>query len=162
VLNFFRMAGLMRGDRVTVASSGAKPLDSILTQSVRQAPDIDALATSAAGEGSVLLWNYHDDDVAAPAAPVAVSVKGIPASVHRVLLQHYRIDDHHSNSYAVWKEMGSPQNPTPEQYATLQAAGQLQLLDSPVWITPEDGEIKLDLQLPRMGLSLLRVTWPAD
>jgi xylan 1,4-beta-xylosidase len=44
----------------------------------------------------------------------------------------------------------------------LQAAGQLQLLDSPTWITPENGEIKLDVQLPRMGLSLLRVTWPAN
>ena len=55
--------------------------------------------------------------------------------------------------------MGSPQEPTPEQYARLQAAGQLQLLDSPRWITPEHGEIKLDVQLPRMGLSLLRVTW---
>ncbi len=60
-----------------------------------------------------------------------VSMKSIPLSVHRVLLQQYRIDDHHSNAYTVWKEMGSPQNPTPEQYAKLQAAGQLQLLDSP-------------------------------
>jgi xylan 1,4-beta-xylosidase len=162
VLNFFRMAGLMRGNRVAVISSGAAPLDSILAHSVRQAPDIDALASSAAGEASVLLWNYHDDDVAAPGAAVAVSMKSIPSSVHRVLLQHYRIDDHHSNAYSVWKEMGSPQDPTPEQYTTLQAAGQLQLLDSPRWITPENGEIKLDVQLPRMGLSLLRVTWPAN
>jgi xylan 1,4-beta-xylosidase len=162
VLNFFRMAGLMRGNRVAVISSGAAPLDSILAHSVRQAPDIDALASSAAGEASVLLWNYHDDDVAAPGAAVAVSMKSIPSSVHRVLLQHYRIDDHHSNAYSVWKEMGSPQDPTPEQYAKLQAAGQLQLLDSPRWITPENGEIKLDVQLPRMGLSLLRVTWPAN
>jgi xylan 1,4-beta-xylosidase len=162
VLNFFRMAGLMRGNRVAVISSGAAPLDSILANSVRQAPDIDALASSAAGEASVLLWNYHDDDVAAPGAAVAVSMKSIPSSVHRVLLQHYRIDDHHSNAYSVWKEMGSPQDPTPEQYAKLQAAGQLQLLDSPRWITPENGEIKLDVQLPRMGLSLLRVSWPAN
>jgi xylan 1,4-beta-xylosidase len=162
VLNFFRMAGLMRGNRVAVISSGAAPLDSILAHSVRQAPDIDALASSAAGEASVLLWNYHDDDVAAPGAAVAVSMKSIPSSVHRVLLQHYRIDDHHSNAYSVWKEMGSPQDPTPEQYAKLQAAGQLQLLDSPRWITPENGEIKLDVQLPRMGLSLLRVSWPAN
>jgi hypothetical protein len=29
-------------------------------------------------------------------------------------------------------------------------------------MTPENGEIKLDVQLPRMGLSLLRVTWPAN
>ncbi len=42
VLNFFRMAGLMRGNRVAAESNGAAPLDSILAHSVRQAPDIDA------------------------------------------------------------------------------------------------------------------------
>jgi xylan 1,4-beta-xylosidase len=162
VLNFFRMAGLMRGDRVAAVSNGAAPLDSILTHSVRQEPDIDALATSSTGEAAVLLWNYHDDDVAAPGVPVTVWIKSIPLPVHRVLLQEYRIDDHHSNAYTVWKEMGSPQNPTPEQYAQLQAAGQLQLFTSPRWITPENGEVKLDVQLPRMGLSLLRVTWPTN
>ena len=72
VLNFFRMAGLMRGDRLTVVSSGATPVESILTQGVRQAPDIDALATRATGEASVLLWNYHDDDLAAPASGCGV------------------------------------------------------------------------------------------
>jgi xylan 1,4-beta-xylosidase len=162
VLNFFRMAGLMSGDRVATTSSGAAPLDSILKNGVRQAPDIDALATSAPGQASVLLWNYHDDDVAAPGTTIVVSMKSIPGSASRVLLQHYRIDDHHSNAYTVWKEMGSPQNPTPEQYAKLQAAGQLQLLDSPRWITPENGAIHVDVQLPRTGLSLLRVTWPTD
>jgi xylan 1,4-beta-xylosidase len=162
VLNVFRMAGLMRGNRVAAVSSGAAPLDSILAHSVRQTPDIDALASSSNGEAAVLLWNYHDDDVAAPGAPVTVSIKSIPLSVHRLLLQQYRIDDHHSNAYTVWKEMGSPQDPTSEQYAQLQAAGQLQLFDSPKWMTPENGEIKLDVQLPRMGLSLLRVTWPAN
>jgi xylan 1,4-beta-xylosidase len=162
VLNFFRMAGLMKGNRVMAMSSGAASLDNILAQSVRQEPDIDALATTATGEACVLLWNYHDDDVAAPGAAIAVSMKSIPSAVHRVLLQHYRIDDHHSNAYTVWKEMGSPQNPTPEQFAKLQAAGQLELLDSPRWMTPENGEIKLDVQLPRMGLSLLRVTWSGN
>jgi xylan 1,4-beta-xylosidase len=162
VLNFFRMAGMMRGNFVSAVSSGATPLDNILTHSVRQAPDIDALATTASGEASVLLWNYHDDDVAGPAAAMTVSMKSIPPTVHRVLLQQYRIDDHYSNAYTTWKEMGSPQEPTPEQYARLQAAGQLQLLDSPRWITPENGEIRLDVQLPRMGLSLLRVTWPSN
>ena len=160
ILNFFRMAGLMKGNRVAVTSSGAVSLDSILKSGVRQDPDIDALATSAPQQASVLLWNYHDEDLAAPGSEIEVSIKGIPA--HRVLLQHYRIDNDHSNAYTVWKEMGSPQTPTPEQYAKLQAAGQLQLLDSPQWITPADGEIKLKVQLPRQGLSLLRVTWSSD
>ena len=147
---------------MSAMSSGAMPLDSILAHSVRLGPDIDALASSASGEASVLLWNYHDDDVAGPAAAITVLMKSIPPTIPRVLLQHYRIDDHYSNAYTAWKEMGSPQVPTPEQYARLQAAGQLQLLDSPRWITPEQGEIKLDMQLPRMGLSLLRVTWPLN
>jgi len=162
ILNFFRMAGLMKGDRIAASSSAAVSLDSILKSSVRQAPDIDALATSAPGQASVLLWNYHDEDVPAPGADIAVSIKGVPATAHRVLLQHYRIDNDHSNAYTVWKEMGSPQNPTAEQYARLQAAGQLELLESPRWITPDNGEIKLNVQLPRQGLSLLRLTWPSE
>ena len=161
-LNFFRMAGLMRGSRVAAKSSGVVPLDSILKQGVRQEPDIDALAAGAPGEASVMVWNYHDDDAPAPGATIDVSMKGIAPSAHRVLLHEYRIDGDHSNAYTVWKAMGSPQNPTPQQYAKLQAAGQLQLMDSPRWITPVDGKIELEIHLPRQGVSLLRVTWPVS
>jgi xylan 1,4-beta-xylosidase len=156
------MAGLMRGSRVVTESSGAVPLDSIMKSGVREQPDVDALATSAPGEAAVMVWNYHDDDVAAPGTTVAVSVKGIDASVHRVLLEHYRIDDNHSNAFTVWKAMGSPQSPTPEQYAKLQSAGQLELLGSPKWMTPDNDELKLDFELPRQGISLLRITWPVE
>ncbi len=41
------------------------------------------------------------------------------------MLQHYRIDDTHSNSYTAWKTMGISQTPTAEQYAQLKSAGQL-------------------------------------
>jgi xylan 1,4-beta-xylosidase len=159
VLNFFRMAGLMAGDRVAVSSSAAIPLDAIQQNGVRQTPDIDALATRAPGQAAVLVWNYHDDDVPGPGASVTVTVRGLPASVDRVLLQHYRIDDQHSNAYSVWKAMGSPQDPTPEQYARLQAAGQLELLDSPRWITAESGAIAVEMALPRTSVSLLRITY---
>jgi xylan 1,4-beta-xylosidase len=55
--------------------------------------------------------------------------------------------------------MGSPQVPTAEQYTRLQAAGQLQLFDSPQWITAEDRTIKVQLQLPRAALALLRLSY---
>ena len=90
-----------------------------------------------------MLWNYHDDDVPAAGAPVQVTIAGIPAGVKKVLLQHYRIDDTHSNSYTVWKEMGSPQTPTPEQYAQLKDAGQLELLSSPEWLDVSDGKVTI-------------------
>ena len=123
VLNVFRMAGLMSGQRVMTGSTGQIPLDDMMKNGVRQAPDIDAMATKAAHEAAVLLWNYHDDDLPAATADVQVTIAGIPVGVKKVLLEHYRIDDTHSNSYTVWKAMGSPQSPTPEQYARLKAGG---------------------------------------
>ena len=74
-------------------------------------------------------------------------------------MEHYRIDETHSNSYTAWQKMGSPQQPTPEQYKALEAAGQLQLLTSPEWHTAEKGQLALTFDLPRQSLSLLRITW---
>ena len=54
------------------------------------------------------------------------------------------------------EEDGVARAPTPEQYAELERAGQLQLLDSPRWITSEGGRIHLEFSLPRHGVSLLR------
>jgi len=159
VLNVFRMAGLMSGERVATTSTGAVPLKDLVGEGVRQAPDVDAFATKADHEAAVMLWNYHDDDVPAPDAAVEVSVAGIPAGVKRVLLEHYRIDDTHSNSYTVWKKMGSPQSPTAEQYAELKAAGQLELLTSPQWLDVTDGKVRIDMMLPRQATSLMHLKW---
>jgi xylan 1,4-beta-xylosidase len=159
VLNFFRMAGMMKGDRVKVESAGGAGLDKILASGVRDDADIDGMATRADREMAVLVWNYHDDELAAAPAAVRVAMNGIPKSAGRVLVQHYRIDDEHSNAYTVWKQMGSPQQPTPEQYARLKAAGQLQLLGSPEWREPQDGKLAVDFTLPRHGVSLIRLTW---
>ncbi|WP_051979660.1 GH39 family glycosyl hydrolase [Edaphobacter aggregans] len=61
------------------------------------------------------------------ATPMTIRLSGFPTSVRRVLLQHYRIDDTCSNAYTAWKAMGSPQQPTTEQYAQLQSVAGLQL-----------------------------------
>ena len=156
VLNVFRMAGLMSGDRIAVDSSAAISVDQILREGVRQAPDIDALATRGERRIAVMVWNYHDDDVAAPASEVRLAVHGAPA---RVLLRHYRIDDTHSDAYRAWKQMGSPQNPTPEQYSRLEAAGQLELMDSPRWVDGKPGAVELSFSLPRQGVSLFELSW---
>jgi xylan 1,4-beta-xylosidase len=159
VLNFFRMAGLMSGERVAATSTGQIPLDAILASGVKDAPDIDALATKATREAAVMVWNYHDDEAPADAADVNVIIAGIPPGTKKVLLEHYRIDDTHSNSYTVWKAMGSPQSPTPEQYEHLKEAGQLELLHSPDWIDVERGKVTIETKLPRQATSLLHLTW---
>jgi xylan 1,4-beta-xylosidase len=117
------------------------------------------MATRADREMAVLVWNYHDDELPAAPAAVRLAINGVPNSAARVLVQHYRIDGEHSNAYTVWKRMGSPQQPTPEQYAQLEAAGQLQPLGSPEWRTPQAGTLGIEFALPRHGVSLVRVTW---
>ena len=103
------------------------------------------------------MWNYHDDDLPAPDAPVRLTIRNVPAE--RALVHHYRIDDDHSNSYAVWLEMGAPQQVSREQYAELEKAGKLELLDAPEWVEVRDGAVELDFPLPRQGVSLVQLEW---
>jgi xylan 1,4-beta-xylosidase len=159
VLNVFRMFALMSGNRVETTSSGKVALDTLLSTGVRDHSDVDALATRGEHEAAVLVWNYHDADGAAEAVPTAITISGVPSSVHRVLLEHYRLDDTHSNAYTVWKGMGSPQHPTTAQYAELKASGQLQLLTSPEWLDVNDSRINIETDMPRQGTSLLHLQW---
>lgn len=157
VLNIFRMFGMMQGTRVNVTGGGLTPL-MIRDSGVKGSnPDINALACKDKNEVSVMVWNYHDDDLPAPAAPVKISVNGLTAS--RVMVYEYRIDNENSNSYEVWKKMGSPQNPTTEQVKILEAAGQLALYKSPFWATSKNGILDLSFDLPRQGVALFKVEW---
>jgi len=124
---------------------------------VRGEADINGLASKSANSAGVMVWNYHDDNVPAPDAQVKVSVKGLPAQ--KMMLYHYRIDKENSNSYEVWKSMGSPKSPSAEQIRTLEKAGQLELLTSPEWITPKNGSATVDMKLPRQGVSFLHFKW---
>lgn len=129
------MFGLMGPQRVRAASSHAADLDAMLKAGVKQQPDIGALASRGERMATVMVWRYHDDDLPGPVANIQFSLRGMLPSTARVLVHHYRIDATHSNSYTAWKQMGSPQKPTPEQYALLEAAGQLELIESPFsWI----------------------------
>ena len=155
VLNLFRMAGMMHGDRVKVESTGGVAVQKMLVEGVRANANVDALAVRSDREMSVLAWNYHDDDVAGADANVRIEVTGIPNG--RVLLREYRIDQTHSNGWTTWKKMGSPQNPSAEQYAVLESAGQLEQLSSPRWIVVKNGETTIGITLPRQAVSLLNL-----
>lgn len=157
VLNVFRMFGMMEGNRVEVNQNLAYDFKKVRDQSVRDAADINALASKSTNSAGVMVWNYHDDNVPAPDAPVEISIKGLPTG--KVALLHYRIDKENSNAYEVWKTMGSPKQPTAEQIAILEKAGQLQLLTSPEWITPKNGEAQIKMKLPRQGVSFLHFKW---
>ncbi|HEY4934137.1 MAG TPA: beta-xylosidase, partial [Terriglobales bacterium] len=155
VLNVFRMLGMMKGDRLAVVNPDAATLDSMLAGGVKDRPDIHAMASADAGSVAVMVSHYHDSGKPGPAAAIDLTVAGLPAG--QFLVQHYRVDGEVGNSYEHWKKMGSPQQLTAGQYAELERAGQLQLLESPRRIASEGGRIHLQFSLPRHGVSLLRL-----
>ena len=157
VLNVFRMLGMMRGDRLRVQSSGASPLASIRDNGVRTTPDVNALATRSGRDLAILVWNYHDDDLPAPPAAVELIVSG--AADGQTTVTEYRVDPALSNSYEAWKKMGSPQPPSPAQYAELEKASTLKTIGAAVRVRAQGGELKLAISLPRQGVSLLRVAY---
>jgi xylan 1,4-beta-xylosidase len=159
VLNFFRMAALMKGERVAVFSSGQVKLDEIMTSGVRGPEDVDAFATADTHQAGVMVWNYHDAEKAGDSAATAITVKGLPKGLSRVRLTHYRIDDSHSNAYTVWKAMGSPQNPSAGQIEELKIKEGLELLDAPSWVTPQDGTVTVHTVMPPHSISLMRLDW---
>jgi xylan 1,4-beta-xylosidase len=156
VLNVFRMFGMMKGNRVAVAGNRMYDLNTFVDSSVRGQTDIGALATTDKRSASIMVWNYHDEDKQAAAEEIIIDVDGLPATT--VTLTEYRIDNAHSNSYEVWKKMGSPQNPTTEQIALLEKAGQLQMMNKPKKMKVKD-KMKVGIHLPRQGVSLLKLSW---
>ena len=157
VLNVFRMFGMMKGNRVEINSNRGYDLRTAVDSSIRYATtDINGFACKDANQATVMIWNYHDDDIKGEPEMVTVNLKGLPA---KVLMHQYRIDAEHSNSYEVWKKMGSPQNPSSEQIAQLEQAGQLDLYGSPQYIQTKNGEATIKVNMPRQAVGLLKFDW---
>jgi xylan 1,4-beta-xylosidase len=154
VLNAFRMLGMLSGSWLEAKSSHAVGLEDVMANGVRQVPDVNAVATRDDDGVSILLWHYHDDDVPGPAAEIALAIDGLPDAT--MSLRHYRMDAGHSNAYAAWQAMGSPQSLEADAHGRLEAAGKLALIEQEA-ISPSGGVLRRDVSLPRQGVSLLRL-----
>jgi xylan 1,4-beta-xylosidase len=149
----------MSGRRLAVESDAAISLEDIVRRGVRDRPDVAALASLDGKKLSVLAWHYHDDDVPGPAAQISLVLTNLSTAVREARLQHFRIDENHSNAFAAWKRIGSPQQPTPDQYAQLEKAAQLASLGAPENVRIQEGKATIEISLPRQAVSLLQLTW---
>jgi len=157
VLNVFRMLGLMHGNWLKVNTSLGKSVYDVMENNVRNTPDINAIAVMDEKSLSILVWNYHDDDMPAEDAEIKLSINELDHK--NVLMQHYRVDKDFSNSFEAWKKMGSPQNLTSMQIEELKRAGQLQLYEAPQWLRLKDNRLNMKFDMPRQAVSLIKLTW---
>ena len=156
VLNAFRMLGKLGGDWIEATSSHGIPIGTILVEGIRAEPDVNAVATRDDTGVSILVWHYHDDDMPMADAEVTINLAGWSGASAK--LEHFRMDETHSNAFRTWKDMGSPQAITGADYARLEASGKLALLETTT-LKAESGALSLKTTLPLQGVSLLRLTW---
>ena len=119
--------------------------------------EMGALATlRGEGQAAVLVYHSRDKINACGEEMVTLALEGLP--FQRALLAHYRIDETHTNPYAVWEAAGAPDRPDAETLARLRHAQEPALLDEPKEVTLTDGRLNLGFSLPLPGISLLLLT----
>jgi xylan 1,4-beta-xylosidase len=152
VLNVLRMFAMLGDQKVAATSSGQVPLDALLNEGVRGEADVGVLATrNSRREVAILIWHYHDDDVAGDDAAITLQVKGV---ARFAVARLWRVDGKHANAFAAWQAMGSPQSPNATQYAELEKASELSFdVQSPV--SSSRGVPTYALTLSRQGVMLL-------
>lgn len=158
VLNVFCMFGKMKGKELLVENDNAFSSEHLRTTGVHDSvADVSAMATTSEKSAYILLWNYYDNDTLAPDATVKLQFNNIPG--RKVIVNEYRIDEEHSNSYTAWKKIGSPQQVSKEQYSILEKSGKLQLYQKPHYASIRNGVFNTNIHLPGHAVSLLKVSW---
>jgi len=154
VLNAFKLLGSLSGDRLPVESSGARSLDDLLENGVRDEPDVDALAALDGERIQILVWNYHDDIVDHEPAPVTLEVLVPGAFGAEARVTHTRVDATHGNAHAVWEAQGRPETPTPRELSALRDAMEPVVVEPARVVGVLDRTVSLSFELPRFGISL--------
>jgi xylan 1,4-beta-xylosidase len=159
VFNAFRLFADLAPQRVAVEAPAMLPVDAIIADSVRAAPDLGAVASIDDHRLTVLLWNYHDvaggyDDV----REVALRLQGLPALPAGATATVRTIDEHSGNAYTAWLAMGSPQSPGADEIAALHAASAMVPVEQP--LRPGgNGTVSLPVSLARQSVMLVEVRW---
>ena len=159
VLNVFRMFGRLGSHRVAVSTLGGLDLTEIMQPEARGITDVDAVASIGEQALSIIVWHHHDSNSPGDPADVDLSIQGLPEGVGHFTQRHFRIDFAHGNSYTAWLDMEAPQNPTPEQYASLEKASRLTLIEPSLPVALHHGSLRMRFELPRHAVSLIELEW---
>ena len=164
LMNAYRAFAHLGDRRIGATSDAAAATDDLPALGSGLPEEVDVLASRATADGrvAVLVWRHADDQYAADdaATPVELSVSGLAAGEWTVT--HWRIDQGHSNSHTVWQDLGAPQDPTPEQLATIADRQGLERFADDVTRNVGDGGLDLRVELPLPALSLIVLTPAAE
>ena len=151
--NAFEMLAHLGVERLEVRSDDPEKYDS----KYYRFPTIDALATLSGGKQiQVIVWHQVKDQYAQGKKRVRIRLDRLPWE-GSVRIQHYRVDETHSNAHTIWRALGSPDYPTPEELAVIRKGEGLEKYQPDKMTIVEEGSLSISLEMPMHSLSLLLI-----
>ena len=148
----FELLHLLGTHRVPVTGSNREALD----------VPIGGLATTEPDRVVVLLYNHQDvpsENEADPGdARFSLDLRRLPFSASRARVEEYRIDREHADSYAKWKELGSPKKPTQDQIRRLKEASRLAPREISIPLPSQGNDLTIQAHLPAYGVVMYVIT----
>lgn len=121
---------------------------------------IHGIATKNGNESiEIILYQFDDDDYDNTKQrnyQVEVTVKNISFSTGYLRL--FKVDESHSNAYTLWKQMGRPEEPSPDQLLALKSQDDLQLVEPISQIQISNGVYKQRLEIQNNSVALIVIT----
>uniref|UniRef100_A0A8C4Q2R4 Alpha-L-iduronidase n=3 Tax=Eptatretus burgeri TaxID=7764 RepID=A0A8C4Q2R4_EPTBU len=103
---------------------------------------------------ALLLYNSNDVQHSAHDCSITVTIRHLPSS-QGLLYRTYRLDNNQTNPYQIWRSMGKPRYPTPNQFHRMrEAEGPIM---SKLMAVPVGGTLQLHEILPQPSVYLLHV-----
>jgi len=78
------------------------------------------------------------------------------------VFEYYRIDEKFSNSYNLWKKIGSPEYPSPEQLRILQENDDLTLFEPVTKVATPNGRFRTEITLHTNNVAFVRLRQTSD
>lgn len=153
VFNAFKMLAYLGEERLELRSDDTEKDDS----KYDRFPTVDGVATlSGDKQVQLMVWYQVRDQYARGEKRVRIRLDCLPWK-GSVWIQHYRIDETHSNAHTIWKALGSPDYPTPEELAMIKKREGLEKYQPDKMTIVEKGHLSISVEMPMHSVSLLLI-----
>ncbi len=119
---------------------------------------LSSFATRDEKKIAIIITNYQHDRINSDghSYPVKLNIVTPWKPARKVTLNHWRIDQNHSNAYTVFKEIGSPELPNPLQIDEIKKRMDIELLEMPKQMIIKN-LADIEFELPCNAVSLIEI-----
>lgn len=165
VFNMFKIYGMLGEEKLEFSSDGTSGLEFFSRPGIGEKnkgrytgegedTDVSGFAVKGKnGEVQVVIYSHCNDRDKKEQQFITLLVEGIEKE--KVSVEHYRIDEEHSNPYAEWVRQGSPIFPKGKQYEAIKARDGLEKLCNDFSAEINGGQLEIKFDMPAHAVSYL-------